>query len=130
MKYKIISFLLIIFLFPALVFAHSNHKHSKDHIHKSISNSENISIDKNNISNQNYILVQTKGMFCEYCANSLMKEFEEMHEIKKAYADIKKQEIILILEKDKVLSNSVVRQKIKNSGINLINIKEIKNDKI
>ncbi len=110
---KIILYILL--LLSMISFAHST-EHSDDKSNNSLSSG---------IRTTNIVDVDTKGMVCDFCAQSIEKVFMKRQEVQGIFVDLDNQRVVIYLKNNSILNDKAIIKLFEESGygVNRINRK-------
>lgn len=73
---------------------------------------------------QNVILVNVKGMVCDFCAQGLKKKFGVVDEVKSIDVDLESGNVLIFLKPGKKLSDDIIKKAVNENGLEVLSIKK------
>ncbi|PRC90727.1 heavy-metal-associated domain-containing protein [Solimicrobium silvestre] len=71
------------------------------------------------------IKAEVNGMVCAFCAQGIDKKLRELPQIKAVYVNLKHKIVAVELKEDQTLSESTVKDVVKNAGYDVVNIQTV-----
>lgn len=83
-----------------------------------------------NLTNSQVVIINVKGMVCDFCARGIEKTFEKDDKVKKIDIDLTKGEVLLAYSLEEIIDFADVKQNILINGQNAVdmNIITLKNN--
>lgn len=66
--------------------------------------------------------VTVNGMKCACCVQKVVKKIEALKEVSRAKVELKSKLLKILVEKDQVLTDKVINQKVKEAGFKVVSI--------
>ena len=70
----------------------------------------------------NVMLVNVKGMVCDFCAQGLKKKFGEIDEVENIDVDLESGNVLIRLKAGKTISDAKVKKAVEENGLEVISI--------